>query len=164
METIMSESSEKITLEVALEGINDGVSLATQRGLDDDSLSYLAFVVEQMIEQDNARLALAGCQFLCAHDDNNPRWWLLHGQVARAAKLPVLAISAFLTGFAIYPGPQFCVELARTYLTVDRLDLATQAVEAGQQIIKYDGDMEGCQELLASLTTEISRRKTKENN
>ena len=160
----MSESPEKITLEAALKGINDGVSLAAQRGLDEDALAYFAFVIEQMIEQDNARLALAGCQFLCAHDDSNPRWWLLYGQVARAARLPELAVSTFLTGFTIYPGPQFCVELARTYLTVDHLDLAAQAVEAGQQIVKYDGDMESCQDLLASLAIEISRRKTKENN
>lgn len=139
--------------------IHSGGSIAEHRGINRETLSYLVSVIDGMVKDGDYRHALAGCRYLCVHDDSNPGWWLLLGHVARSAHEYPLSAAALMSGLALAQLPRFCAELAKTYLAADLLGLASDAVEAGVQIVKCDGDLDKSEHILADLADEIRRRK-----
>ena len=156
----VSETAELFDLPAALNRAAAGESLARQRGLSSDVLAFMAVVVDDLVSQGEYEKALAGCRFLCTHEDGNPQWWLLFGEVARRAGNHVQSVAAFLTGFATDAQPQFCAELAKTYLAAQQLDLAAEAVAAGLRIVEVDPDHAGARGQLAKLASEIDKRRS----
>ena len=153
----MSEEA-AITLQDAIYGLFSGKTLAEQRGLSAEQMSELGMVIEHVVKDGNFELALEGCRFLCAHDHNNPDWWLLQGQVARSYKDFQLSVVSFLTGFTTSGDPMFCVEAARTYLADNQIELAKQAVTTGEQIIEAEGGHEQVLQQLENLKSELSKK------
>lgn len=148
-----------ISLESALKGMEAGKTLAEQRGLTLQQLVQLGTVIEHIAKEGNHETALSGCRFLVTHDHNNIDWWLLQGKVARRAQDFQLSIFSFIIGFVSNGDPEFCAEMARTYLATNELALALQAVETGEQIIAAEGSHEKTAQSLASLKQEITKRK-----
>ena len=155
----MNATAELFDLPDAISRAAGGESLASQRGLSADVLSFLAVVVDDLVSQGEYEKALAGCRFLCTHDDGNIQWWLLFGEVARRAGNHVQSVAAFMTGFATNAQPQFCVELAKTYLAAQELDLAAEAVTAGLKIVEVDPDHGAMKPQLEKLAAEIGKRR-----
>ena len=160
MDEAVSQTAELFDLPDALGRAAIGESLARQRGLSSDVLAFMAVVVDDLISQGEYDKALAGCRFLCTHDDGNPQWWLLFGEVARKSGNHVQSVAAFLTGFATDAQPRFCTELAKTYLAAQQLELAAEAVAAGIRIVEVDPDHAAARPQLDKLGAEISKRRS----
>ncbi|MCY4325792.1 MAG: hypothetical protein OXC81_07220 [Betaproteobacteria bacterium] len=155
----MSQTAELFDLPAAVNRAAAGESLAKQRGLSSETLAFMAVVVDDLVSQGEYEKALAGCRFLCTHEDGNAQWWMLFGEVARKAGNHVQSVAAFLTGFATDAQPRFCAELAKTYLAAQELELAAEAVATGLKIVEVDPDHAALAPQLDKLAAEISKRQ-----
>lgn len=154
--------SSPLKLEDALKKMQAGKkNLASLRGIDVSHLPVIAVAVEDFAKKGKHDMALAGCHFLCTHEQENPSWWMLHGRVARIAKSYRTSIAAFMTGLATDGDLAFCFEMARTYLAANELDLAYETVVQTKEAMDTDKGKYGpFFAKLESMKMEISRRKS----
>lgn len=153
-------SAAPITLDKAMTELQEGKSLAHLRGIDEKFLPIVGIAIKQMVSKGDYEMALAGCRFVCTHEHNKAEWWLLHGQVARAAKEHAASIVAFVTGLATNGDLNFCVEMVRTYLAAGQLALATETIANTKTAMAADTERyDNSLAKLESLVAEVGRRK-----